>query len=200
MAKDGKKVIEYMRSKGYRILALNIVYIEDVWLPDEWNPVPGKLDAWDDARCIIRNDGEILLCCAATTEPGRYYTENPMNERGAFRIAFGNYQDAWKVGLHHQQLALIQCGTITGYRDFNQDGKRTGDPVDVGDDFGINQHTTGDGNGYCPDVIGRWSGGCLTGQHSTTHYEKFMKICQGMGRRKFDTTIIASDELSQFGN
>ena len=33
MAIDGKKVIEYMRAKNYRILALNIVYLEDLTLP-----------------------------------------------------------------------------------------------------------------------------------------------------------------------
>ena len=33
----------------------------------------------------------------ATTEPGFYYTDNPMNAKGAARIAFGQYT-AWQVG------------------------------------------------------------------------------------------------------
>jgi hypothetical protein len=43
MPQDGKKIIEYMRSKNYRILALNIVYLEDV-NADTWEPVKGELD------------------------------------------------------------------------------------------------------------------------------------------------------------
>ncbi|MDZ8140831.1 MAG: hypothetical protein RM049_37020 [Nostoc sp. DedQUE04] len=44
------------------------------------------------------------MSAEASTEPGKYYTENPMNSNGAFRIAFGNYQDAWKIGKHHEQF------------------------------------------------------------------------------------------------
>ena len=35
----------------------------------------------------------------ATTEPGAYYTEHPVNPAGAARIEFGQYQ-AWRVGMH----------------------------------------------------------------------------------------------------
>ena len=195
MAVDGKKIIDYMRSKNYRVLALNIVYLEDV-NTDTWQPVKGEIDKWDDARCIVRNDGEVLLSCEATTEPGKYYTSNPLNDNGAFRIAFGNYQDCWEVGHHHSQLALVQCGVIKGYRDLNKDGLRTGDKIYEGDDFGVNQHTTANEPGSSPDLVGKWSAGCLVGRYSSTHYEQFMKICQSMGREKFDATVIAGDEFS----
>jgi hypothetical protein len=194
---DGKKVIRYMQSKGYRILALNIVYIEDV-NADTWQPLKGELDKWDDARCIISDSGDVLLSCEATTEPGKYYTSNPMNSNGAFRIAFGNYLECWKVGDHKGQLALVQCGTIRGHRDLNKDGFRTGDKIYEGDNFGVNQHTTGNAPSAAPDLVGRFSAGCLVGRYSSTHYEKFIKICQGMGKDRFDTSIISGDELAAF--
>jgi hypothetical protein len=187
---DGKKVIRYMQSKGYRVLSLNIVYLEDVKNPDTWEPSTGALNTWDDVRCVIRNNGEILMSAEASTEPGKYYTENPMNSNGAFRIAFGNYQDAWKIGKHHEQLALVQCGTLKGYRDLNKDGKRTDDKIYEGDDFGVNQHTTNN----APELVGQWSAGCLVGRYPETH-AKFMEICKNMGREKFDTTVIAADDF-----
>lgn len=193
---DGKKVIRYIVSKGWRIRDHNIVYLEDIKDPDTWEPTSGVLDTWDDARCIITRDGEILLSCEATTEPGKYYTDNPLNPGGAFRIAFGNYQDAWQIGDHKGQMALVQCGDIKGHRDLNQDGIRTGDKIVVGSDFGVNQHTTSREPGAAPELVGRYSAGCLVGRYSTTHYEKFMKICQGTGLRYFDTTIIAADEFA----
>ena len=191
----GKKLIRYMQSKNYRIRELNIVYLEDV-NADTWNPVEGRLDDWDDARIIIRNTGEVLLSCEATTEPGNVYTYQPLNYRGAFRIAFGQYKDAWEIGDHKGQLALIQCGEIRGHRDFDENGIRTGDPIVSGDNFGVNQHTTGKRNGSAPKKIGPWSAGCLVGRYSTTHYEKFMKLCQSMGHDTFDTAVIAGDEFA----
>ncbi|WP_375512742.1 hypothetical protein [uncultured Nostoc sp.] len=194
----GKKLIKYMRSKDYRVLAINIVYLEDV-NADTWEPLQGKLDFWDDARILVRDNGEVLLSCEATTEPGRYYTKNTRISEGVFRIAFGQYKDAWQVGDHKGQLALVQCGIIKGYRDGNKNGIRDkNDYIDAGSDFGINQHTTSEFDGSSPDSIGRWSAGCLVGRYSSTHYDKFMPVVQNMGRRTLDTTIIAGDEFADF--
>jgi hypothetical protein len=41
---DGKEVIRYMQSKGYRVLSLNIVYLEDVKNPDTWELSTGALN------------------------------------------------------------------------------------------------------------------------------------------------------------
>ncbi len=82
----GRKMIRYMKSKGWRIRPLNIVYLEDA-NADTWQPTQGKLDEWDDVRIVISDIGEVLLSCEATCEPGAYYTYNRMNQKGAFRIA-----------------------------------------------------------------------------------------------------------------
>src|SRR5690242_4853640 len=83
---QGLKLIRYMKSKDWRIRALNIVYLEDA-NADTWEPVQGRLDEWDDVRILVKDTGEILLSCEATCEPGAYYTYNRMNPKGAFRIA-----------------------------------------------------------------------------------------------------------------
>jgi hypothetical protein len=68
----------------------------------------------------------------------------------------------------------------------NEDGSRKGDAIYVGDDFGLNQHTTSN----APDNVGRWSAGCLVGKYPDTHNDKFMPICRAMGLETFDSTLI----------
>jgi hypothetical protein len=89
----------------------------------------------------------------------------------------------------------VQCGQISGYRDKNQDGKRTGDPFVTGNDFGVNQH-----HGYNMQLIDAASAGCLVGQSIEGHQE-FMQILRGDRRYQvnphyvFYTTIIPGDRL-----
>jgi hypothetical protein len=191
----GLSILKHMQTLKHRIKAHNIIYIEGVD-PDTFVENSDVPDLWNDVRCVIRDDGEILLCAIATTEPGRFFTENPMNPGGAARIAFGQYLDAWTFGSHgrSRQDALVQCGEIKVCRDLNQDYRRTGDRVDCGDDFGVNQHTTVNS----PNTIGQWSAGCLVGRYPQTH-AKFMDLCRTSGYKTFDTTIFDGSELHELG-
>ena len=182
---QGQKAIAYMRSMGCKVRAMNIVYFEGI-NTDLETVNSDQIDYWNDVRSIITDKGDVLLCCAATTEPGWYYRMNRLNPDGAAQLAFGQYLDAWQIGDHRGQDALVQCGKLKVYRDKNEDGSRKGDPVDVGDDFGLNQHTTSS----APGSVGRWSAGCLVGKYPGTHYEMFMPMCRSMGLQTFDTTLI----------
>jgi hypothetical protein len=188
---QGLKILEYMADKGYKIRALNIVYIEGIDT-DLVTLNADRLDGWNDVRGVITDEGDVLMSAQGTTEPGKYYTYNRMNPQGVFRIAFGQYSEAWKLGKHYSQPALVQCGDLKGHRDHNEDGKRTGDLIYTGDDFYVNQHTTSN----APEVVGRWSAGCLVGRYPSTH-AKFMQICRSMGLARFDTTVIAGDDFIQ---
>lgn len=189
----GIKAIAYMVAKGYKVRALNIVYFEGIDT-DLATLNNDKLNEWNDVRSIITDDGDVLMACQATTEPGGYYTHSRMNSKGAFRIAFGQYLGCWQIGRHFKQDALVQCGILKGHRDNNEDGFRTGDIVDAGDYFGVNQHTTGS---ITPEVVGRHSAGCLVGRYASTHAD-FMAICRAMGLRKFDTTIFSGSDFHKF--
>lgn len=195
----GLKLIKYMQAKGWRIRPLNIVYLEDA-NADTWEPSQGLLDAWDDVRIVVSDKGEVLLSCEATCEPGLYYTQNRLNPNGAFRIKSDEqFQDAWQIGYHKQQLALVQCANLTGLRDNNEDGLRTGDRQFTGNDFGVNQHTTGDSaDAVAPAKVRRWSAGCFVGRYASTHYGKFMPLVKSTNLAKFDTAIIPGDKFAQF--
>lgn len=190
---QGKKAIAYMRSKGYKIRALNIVYFEGLDADDIATVNSDRIDHWNDVRSVITNTGDVILAATATTEPGWYYRLNRMNPKGAAQLVFGQYLDCWKIGRHFTQDALVQCGSLKVYRDNNEDGSRSGDPVDVGDYFGINQHTTSN----APSLVGRYSAGCLVGKFPATH-AKFMGICRSMGLATFDSTLISGDEFARF--
>jgi len=194
----GKLAINYMRAKEYKVRALNIIYFEGID-PDLKTTNDDKIDQWNDVRSIITDKGDVLMACIATTEPGWYYRLNPMNPGGAAQLAFGQYLDAWEIGNHKGQDALIQCGTLKVYRDKNEDGSRKGDALDVGNDFGLDQHTTASHvSDYSPDTVGRWSAGCLVGKYSATHYDKFMPIVKSMGLKTFDSTLIDGSEFAEY--
>jgi hypothetical protein len=184
---QGVSTIARMQALGMRVRAINIVYFEGI-NTDLVSTNDDKLDEWNDVRCIITDDGDVLMAAQATTEPGRYYTFNRMNLKGAFRIQLDKqFKDAWTFGKHFRQDALVQCGTISGHRDDNEDGKRTGDLVDVGSGFGVNQHTTN----AAPGLVGKWSAGCLVGRYPTTH-ATFLEILRYSGNTTFDTVVFGS--------
>lgn len=197
------KIVDYMKLKGYRIHdsddKRNIVYVEGMNIDGTLNC--DRADVFNDIRCVFEfcnGKPKMLGVWGATTEPGRYYTNNPLNHKGAARIKFGQYK-AWKVGQHGNKdphEALVQCGIVTVHRDLNKDLIRTGDKLDTGY-FGINQHWGGDSP---INSIGRWSAGCLVGRTRVGHRE-FMTIVKKdpdyLKNRSyvFDTTIIAGDDL-----
>jgi hypothetical protein len=197
------KIIQFMRSKNYKIFTgtgeVNIIYIEgmnpQLTLNDDR---PGE---FNDARIVIGFEVEkpkLLGTWEATTEPGFYYTDNPMNPNGAARIAFDQYT-AWQVGIHgnsEPHEALIQVGLVRVHRDYNKDMLRTDDKIDEGY-FGINQHH---GYNHHYKDIDTASAGCLVGRTRQGHYE-FMDIIKSDPRYQadpdfiFTTTIIPGDKL-----
>lgn len=197
---DGKLLIDYMRSLDMRVRAINIVYLEDADA-DTWEPLPNQPNVFNDVRILIKDTGDILLSCLATTEPGDYYTHNRMNPDGAARIKLDTqFKDAWQIGYHYKQLALVQCDDIIVYRDDNEDYLRVGDDTEDGE-FGVNQHTTGNNANWTPPDktnIGRWSAGCLVGWHPATHYQKFMPILQGSGMKNFDTVVFDAEKFAEY--
>ena len=140
---------------------------------------------------------EIVLNAIGTTEPGKFYTDHPLNPGGAARIAFGQYK-AWTMGFHQGKSthpALVQVGFVRVHRDKDKNAKRTGDAIDIGTNFGVNQHMA-----FNATVVGKWSAGCLVGQDKAAHLD-FLKILKTDPRfkltasYKFVSVVIAADDL-----
>lgn len=203
-----KRILRYMRRKGYWIARspnmYNIVYVEGMNTDGTLNN--DAFDEWNDRRFVIRilatGRPEIVVNDQATTEPGKIYTEYPLNPKGAARIAFGQYK-AWTVGLHqNRQPALVQRGEVRVHRDGNKNGKRDKlDFIDVGSWFGINQHTTA--KDKIPPFVGVYSAGCLVGRRYAWHL-KFLSAVKKDVRYKrnssylFVTAVLAGDDLAKY--
>ncbi len=197
-----KRILRYMSKKGYWIARapdmFNIVYVEGMDADGQLNP--DHFNEWNDRRMVIQiapgGKPEMLVNDQSTTEPGRFYT---MNRLGAARIAFGQYK-AWVDGIHKgYQPALVQTGPLRLHRNLNRDGLRNAqDPIDVGNMFAINQHSTD--QDITPAFVDKFSAGCLVGRRYRWHLS-FMQIVRQDFRYAmnkayvFMTTIINGDEL-----
>lgn len=177
--------------------ACNIVYVEGMDVDGTRNG--NEPNQFNDIRTVIRfsHAGIPILagCWEATTEPGRYWTEHPMDPGGAFRIKFGQYK-AWSVGTHHTHEALVQVAPITGYRDKNRDAKRGGDQEVTGL-FGVNQHW---GYDFPRADLKNSSAGCLVGR-STSGHREFMALVKSdpryraNGAYRFIATVLPAEEV-----
>lgn len=199
---DAARVVRAAEAKG-AILdkgegEVNIIYIEGCNY--DLTPNGNEPDKWNDLRTIIKFQSGVPTVSGkwqATTEPGTYFTEHRLNERGAARIALGQFK-AWKVGFHRQNHeALVQTGdVVTVFRDDNEDYKREGDVTDTGY-FGINQHW---GYDISEDSIGNASAGCLVGRTKQGHREFMALVKQDVRYQAdkkfiFPTTIIEQSSL-----
>jgi putative chitinase len=200
-----QRVVAAMERKGHTVDRgqgeINLVYIEG--MNPDGTPNGDEANKWNDLRLVIRFEHgrpRIIGLWAATTEPGRYFTENPINPNtGAARIEFGQYK-AWQVGMHRgNHESLVQTGgTVTVCRDLNKDGARTGDKRDTGH-FGINQHW-----GYDLAEVDKASAGCLVGQSKTGH-RAFMSLVKSDPRYQADrkhvfaTSILPESDVLAVG-
>jgi hypothetical protein len=132
----------------------------------------------------------------ATTEPSKYWTENPMNPNGAARLVPGQ-QKAWMMGEYDGAPALKQAGELAVQRDKNMTYKRYG-PIYRGTDFGIHHHKD---YGYPQNDEGRSSAGCCVGWQLAGHLQ-FMELLATDARYKasngylFSSTILLHGDLT----
>lgn len=171
-------IVLAMISGGYWVSCapktFNIVYLERT-NPD-FTINANERNRWNDLRMVIKIDDNmrpvIVGQWVATTEPGEFYTQQPMNVFGAARIAFGQYK-AWASGVHNgKQPALRQVAPILVYRDLDKNGNRRGDSLHVSYAT-INQHSTNEN--FNSEYVGKHSAGCLVGKYYQEHLE-FLSI------------------------
>ena len=205
------RIVKYMQLKKYFVARLpqylTIVYVEGC--EKNGKPNPDVFDKWNDRRIVLtigmNATPKIVYNALATSEPGRFFTMNPINDMGTARIAFDQFK-AWRVGQHHpadappsRHEALVQAGKLKVFRDTDKNGIRTGDPASVESGMGINQHS---GHNQNIKSIGKTSAGCLVARSHTDH-QTFMKLVKKDPRYgasngyMFMTAIIPGDDLAK---
>lgn len=209
---DANKIARYAATTGTPLCdtlgAVNIVYIEGM----DPNSKPNKdlPNRWNDLRLLLTHDGtswQIVHNGIATTEPGDYYTKNPMKPQGCARIAFGYHPPAWAEGLHKGQPALVQRARVKIHRDYNRDGLRNRSELAewAGVESGINQHSTSETfKGWS---VGKFSAGCMVEWLWAMHM-RFLKWLRSDVRRirieemggvyLHDCWVLAGDKFNEF--
>lgn len=95
----------------------------------------------------------------ATTDPGLYWLENPMNNMGTAILKPGQYRGMWAWGKHKGYPAFQQVKNCTVIRDFDRDGELdyNSGREETGM-FGINNHHAS----YSGESVqvDKWSAGC----------------------------------------
>ncbi|NQZ06964.1 MAG: hypothetical protein HRT35_07365 [Algicola sp.] len=154
-------------------------------------------NAFDDLICLLyKKRGEwVLLPFEATTDPGTFYLENPINVNGTAIVKPGQYPGLWTMGKHQgKYLALVQSGPVTVHRDNNRDKTQNTAKTESGI-FGINCHRASqDGTSV---QVGRWSAGCQVFADSG-EYAIFMAICQKaltLWGNSFSYTLLEEKDL-----
>lgn len=195
-------IVKAMLKSGYWIArhpsCVNIVYVEGMGLDEK--PNDNRNNAFNDLRIVFRvgADGvpRIEGKWDGTTEPGKHFTDEPMDPGGAFHIKFQQYK-AWCHGTHHGHEALVQVGDIEGYRDPHKTYKRDYTYPVHGSGFGVNQHW-----GYDLPVndLKNSSAGCLVGR-TTAGHRAFMALVKADARfvasptYRFMTAIMPAGDL-----
>lgn len=136
------------------------------------------------------------FCFPATTDPGMYWRENPMNVDGTAILVPGQYRGAYKIGKHKGYSALQQQKPLKIYRDSNKD-----DTLDMNSDsikegmYGINIHRASQAN--LSTKVNKWSAGCQVIQ-DPLQFEFLMSLARKASKiygNSFTYTLLTEDDF-----
>lgn len=191
------KIKAALNSKGYRWFAgknydVNIVGIRNS------QTLEHVTNKFDDLMTISYRDecGEWnYFEFECTTDPGKHWVENLMNESGVAIVKEGQYRGSHEIRKHRGQYdALCQKGLLKVYRDKNLDESYDFHEENVAEGYyGINIHRAGTNS----TQIDRWSAGCQVFA-KRKNFDFFMDImynAKAAWGNSFTYTLINSDDL-----
>ena len=164
-----------LKKKGYKIFLrpfeLNIIGVRS----DSVRP-----NSFDDAIYVFYNNSEgksLEHKFEATTDPGTYWLQNPMNPQGTAILKEGQYLNTYALGLHRgKYMALVQKRTVTVMRDYDRNAVL--DFMNGKEDkglFGINIHRASESG--TTKSVDQFSAGCQVFA-SSTDFILFMSLCE----------------------
>ena len=157
-----KDILKIVRKKGYKIFYGGRGINLNIWGVRSNDRSSNTFN--DSIYLFWKNtdsDEWQLIQFDATTDPGLYWRNNPMNQLGTAILKPGQYEGCWKIGRHKGYEALVQEKPVVVYRDNNRDNilDIANPNVDVqAGVYGINIHRA-NSNGMSVQVD-KWSAGC----------------------------------------
>ena len=198
-----EKVKEVIVSKGYKWFNDNNNKGYDVNIIGIRNSeTDGKVtNHFDDTLTLSYKDaaGEWKFHqWEATTDPGQYWIENPMNKDGCAILVPGQYRGSHKIRLHQGKYeALGQRRPVKVYRDNDRDLEYDTDEATITEGvYGINIHRS---NPYTESYyVNKWSAGCQVFK-KVDDFHEFMEICRkarDIWGNTFSYTLIESKDFA----
>ena len=174
---------------------LNIVGVRNSETSDE---VTNKFDDKITLSYLI-DDERHFHAFDCTTDPGKHWVENVMNDNGVAILVPGQYRGSHKIRLHQGRYeALGQQKPVKVYRDNNLDDCYDFDESSIQEGlFGINIHRATKYAGKKSSQIDRWSAGCQV-IAAYDEFMEFMQICNNakdIWGNSFTYTLIESKDL-----
>jgi len=194
---DVQTLIIAMKKKGYAVFEsdtknynLNIVGVRNI--TDDIN----RFD--DNLYTFWKYNGTWNFeAYQATTDPGKYWLNNPMSSKGTAILVPGQYRSTWEVALHQDKYeALCQRKPVKVFRDNDQDNELDfiSESIESGI-FGINIHRS---NPYTESSqVDKWSAGCQVFKRAKDFYD-FMNLCNKSAKiwgDKFTYTLLTDKDF-----
>jgi hypothetical protein len=134
----------------------------------------------------------------ATTDPGLYYLNHPVNDSGTAILKESQYLHCYCLGLHRGKYkALVQLMPVTVIRDFDKNNYLTFAPgTEETGMFGINIHRA-NLTGKTVNV-NQWSAGCQVFADSSA-FNAFISLCEKSQKywgKLFSYTLININDLN----
>lgn len=167
-------ITNFFKEKTYEVYSgpfqLNIVGIRSA------STEPNRFD--DQIHVFFKNNTHqwIHYVFPATTDPGTYWLENPLNPQGTAILAQGQYRDSYQIGLHRGQYnALVQTKPVIVIRDYDRnahlDFQNGRGEVGL---FGINIHRATESG--TTKTVDKYSAGCQVFANKPD-FDLFMRLC-----------------------
>lgn len=147
-------------------------------------------DAYDDA---VGYFGTSLQVFKATTEPGRRYTQQPLNPQGGAHLQPGHY--TYRRGIHRGHKALVQAAPVTIIRDRDRDGDAEPHEPKSSGYYGLNLHAGG-----VNEAVGPHSAGCqvLWGGWTGANWQTFYGAVEVARQDCYRYYLIEAESFSLF--
>ena len=183
-------LLDHVESLGHAVFTGGVYNLNIIGIRKK----DGEVNKFDDRICVVYKDedGWITRTWPCTTDPGKYWLNNPMNVGGTAIMVPGQYRGVYKIDKHAGKYdALCQRnGKVKAYRDSNKDDIIDLDVQSITEGYyGININKAGQNSRQ----VDKWSAGC-TVFSSNDDFREFMRICRlqvsKRGWKTFTYTLI----------
>lgn len=196
---DLPQILEEAKNNGYVVFTngeynLNIIGVRSS---------QEEANKFDDRMHVAYKNGEgvwVNLTFKITTDPGKYWLNNPMRVEGTAILVAGQYRGVYKIDKHRGAYdALCQrAGKVRVYRDANKDEILDHDENSVREGYyGINIHRS-NANRESTSVE-KYSAGCQVFS-DPWDFDLFMQLCKISANKYGETftyTLLEESELSE---